>query len=147
MQNPKCRSQKNIFDSKGKYLKTACAVFSEKTYSESCIDEGMSLLTIDSQKVETQILQFATSLFGNSGRSTLWINGREQTVPETTTENIKSFYIDAIAIANADNNIFSEGSCYIVSSVSSPFKVDTWPCNTKMFSICEFKKPGAGNVL
>lgn len=133
----KCRHQEDTFDSKGKYLKTTCAIFSPKSYNESCIDEDMNLFTIDSPKMETEVLKFATSLFGNGGGSTLWINGRKESYKKLTTENpVKKFFIDSIG----DRTVFADGSCLIVSSIFNSFKIKTWPCKAKMFSICEFRR-------
>lgn len=107
-----CGNQKDIFDVDGKYLKTACAVFTEKAHNKACVSENMSLLVIDSEIIKSQIIDFATSMFGDGKSSRLWIAG-------------KSDMWKAI--------------CQTVgSSYKAPFRVDTWLCSDEKFSICEY---------
>lgn len=154
-----CGDERNIFDSDGRYIKTACAVFSETTYSEACIDFGMSLYTVDSERAEAQVLTFSTIMFGSDGGSMLWINGKKdrdgkwyaynqgnKTLVNFTNQNNivpsqKYFSPEKFLI-----NSTLEENCLTVNAQKS-FKIRPFVCNWMMYAICEYVKSNSSSLL
>lgn len=145
IQNPSaCSYIHDIFDLNGNYLKTACQFSHARSYDEACVDLGMNLFIIDSPEVETQILAFATSIFGSGGGSTLWANGKEDEDGNWFTFDGKSSQelmpgIEGVLGSKWNNQFKSVGDCLILKAWGN-FEVGYTTCNTRMYSFCEYKK-------
>jgi hypothetical protein len=131
-----CGRQTDVFDLNGNYVKTACAVFSAKSYNEACINDGMNLFIVDSTGTERELLSFATSIFGSGGGSTLYINGKKDSDGRFYTYNpLRKPLIDSIA-----SRFSANGDGCLILSANGAFKVDSWSCKSKMYHVCEYKK-------
>lgn len=150
-----CGNEKNIFDSEGRYIKTACAVFSPTRHSEACINHGMNLITIGSTKIRKEILKFASNMFGGFGGSTLWVNGRKSFDGKWFKhKGDKKFLIQNLKaitrnLANSTGNSISDKkflfnstldeNCLSINAMKN-FMVRPWICNDFLFGICEYIK-------
>jgi hypothetical protein len=131
-----CGQQTDVFDSNGNYVKTACAVFAAKRYSEACVNEGMDLFVVDSTESEQELLSFATSIYGIGKGSTLYINGQKDKDGKWYTYNpMKKPLIDSVA---GRFKWYSE-NCLITKAFGA-FEIDAWSCERTMNHFCEYKK-------
>lgn len=146
--NPsECENHRDIFDVEGNYLKTACQYSHPKSYDEACINLGMNLFIINTRKVESQILSFATSIFGTGGGSTLWVNGKESIEGDWFTFDGKNNSplmsgIKRIRDSKWNNHYSFHQDCLILRAWGN-FEVAYTPCNLRMYSFCEYKKTGS----
>jgi hypothetical protein len=132
----RCGTQKDFFDSKGNYLKTACIIFKAQSHQNACKSANMNLFVIDSNDIKFEVLKFATSIFGSGGGSTLWINGKR--------ENGGGWYTETSEKKPMNNNFLKpfedqEAKCLILSAFWE-FRVDTRSCKMQMYPICEYEK-------
>jgi hypothetical protein len=132
----RCGAQKDFFDSKGNYLKTACIIFKAQSHKNACKSANMNLLVIDSNDIKFEVLKFATNIFGSGGGSTLWINGKR--------ENGGGWYTETSEKKPMNNDFLKtfedqEAKCLILSAFWE-FRVDTTSCKLQMYPICEYEK-------
>jgi hypothetical protein len=147
-----CGNEMDFFDSEGRYIKTACAVFTESSYSEACTPFGMEKIVIDSKRVKRDVLRFATDMFGSGRGSTLWVNGKKgldgrwHTDSSVELSNFK--FKSQNTSEEVKNLLFStiDENCLVVNAQSF-FKVRTWVCSSSLYSICEYVKTLAPQQL
>lgn len=150
-----CGNQRDIFDANGKYVKTACAVFHEKLYDKACVDDGMRLFIIESAETEQGVLNFATDMFGHDEGTTLWVNGKRDCDGSWHTYGPeKKPLVNGIKGITDEDNEKSEVKkpkqkrdrvCRVLDDCLALFghgviHAIKWSCQSKMYSICEFKK-------
>jgi hypothetical protein len=152
-----CGNEMDLFDSEGHYIKTACAVFTDSSYSEACTPFGMEKIVIDSKRVKREVLKFATNMFGSGRGSTLWVNGkrwsngkwhtdRTSDKPSVELSNFKFKFQNSSE--ETKNLLFStiDENCLVVNAQSF-FKVRPWVCSSSVYSICEYVKTLAPHQL
>jgi hypothetical protein len=148
-----CGAQKDLFDSNGNYLKTACILYSGQTQDSACSEVNMNLFVIDSNESKQGVLRFATSIFGSGGGSTLWINGKRENDGDWYKKDSSEYpmwselakVLDDDEESQDESNmetmvaVMPEEKCLILSAFG-PFKVDTSSCGKSMYPICEYTK-------
>jgi hypothetical protein len=147
-----CGAQKDLFDSNGNYLKTACILYSGQTQNSACSNVNMNLFVIDSDESKQGVLQFATSLFGSGGGSTLWINGKRENDGDWYKKDSSEYpmWSELAKVLGAKESqdesnmetmvaVMPEEKCLILSAFNQ-FKVDTSSCGKSMYPICEYTK-------
>ena len=155
-----CDRSQDFFDHEGQYIKTACMVFTDKRNGESCIDDGMKLFILETSNMTTQLLEFATSIFGSNRGSTLWINGNklsdgfwytfdplrkdllqikgvthygEEEEESTLTRRKRSHQ------TRRKSNQQQIKSCLVIEATNN-FTVSPWVCGRPMYSVCQYDK-------
>jgi hypothetical protein len=147
-------AKKDLFDSDGNYVKTACILYWPQTQNSACNEVNMDLFVIDSNESKQDVLKFATSIFGTGRGSTLWINGKRENDGDWYKKGSSEYpmWSELTKILDDDDEesqdesnletlmaVMPEEKCLILSAFSQ-FKVETSSCGKKMYPVCEYTK-------
>lgn len=132
-------------------------IFTDKRNDESCIDDGMNLFILETPSMQQQLLEFATSIFGNNKCSTLWINGNKlsdgfwYTFDPLRKDLMKIRGVTYFGDDEDDSRVKRSfqtrrkanqqqvKSCLVIEATNN-FTVSPWVCGHPMYSVCQYDK-------
>lgn len=115
-----CDEHKDLYDTNGKYLQSACLIIEQLLYSEAeahCQANGMELFDVTSEEVRNALFNYAYVKFSRGAHSVLHVKDT------------------------------SVGSCSFMSNASGPFIITSKQCTKKVYSYCQYKNPTAATNL
>jgi len=114
-----CYEKSDLYDKHKSYLKSACRITTELDYYQAeaaCIENGMNLFVIDSQRTKLALFDFANTVWPAYHGALLWIS-RENMFNATTED---------------------EEMCEIISNMFGLFRLEEFNCNRAMTFFCEY---------
>ena len=135
-------------------------VFTDKRNEESCIDDDMHLFILETPRMQRELLEFATSIFGSNKGSSLWINGNKlidgfwYTFDPLRKDLMKIMGVtnfgddeDEITLTRIKRSVQTRRksnkqqikSCLVIEATNN-FTVSPWVCGRPMYSVCQYDK-------